>query len=35
MTTVAAACGYAGPSAFIEAFRNAFGATPGRFAARP
>ncbi len=35
VTTVAAACGYAGPSAFIEAFRNAFGTTPGRFAARP
>jgi AraC-like DNA-binding protein len=35
VTTVATACGYAGPSAFIEAFRHAFGTTPGRFAARP
>ncbi|TDD32787.1 AraC family transcriptional regulator [Actinomadura sp. KC06] len=35
VTSVAAACGYAGPSAFIEAFRQAFGTTPGRVAARP
>ncbi|MGH3242665.1 MAG: helix-turn-helix transcriptional regulator, partial [Spirillospora sp.] len=35
VTGVAAACGYAGPSAFIEAFRHAFGTTPGRVAARP
>jgi AraC-like DNA-binding protein len=30
VTTVATACGYANPSAFIEAFRHAFGTTPGR-----
>ncbi|WUI02417.1 helix-turn-helix transcriptional regulator [Spirillospora sp. NBC_00431] len=35
VTGVAAACGYAGPSAFIEAFRHAFGTTPGRVASRP
>ncbi|MFI0372367.1 AraC family transcriptional regulator [Actinomadura sp. 1N219] len=35
VTSVAAACGYAGPSAFIEAFRQAFGTTPGRVATRP
>ena len=28
---VATACGYGGPSAFIEAFRHAFGTTPGRY----
>ncbi|MFF5212983.1 AraC family transcriptional regulator [Streptosporangium sp. NPDC000396] len=33
VTNVATACGYAGPSAFIEAFRHAFGTTPGRFLA--
>ncbi len=31
VTSVATACGYSGPSAFIEAFRHAFGTTPGRF----
>lgn len=31
VTTVATACGYTGPSAFIQAFRHAFGTTPGRF----
>ncbi len=31
VTSVAAACGYAGPSAFIQAFQSAFGSTPGRF----
>ncbi|MFB4315885.1 helix-turn-helix transcriptional regulator [Actinomadura sp. 21ATH] len=34
VTRVADACGYAGPSAFIQAFQNAFGTTPGRFANR-
>jgi AraC-like DNA-binding protein len=31
VTTVANACGYDNPSAFIEAFRQAFGTTPGRY----
>ncbi|MCF2527784.1 AraC family transcriptional regulator [Yinghuangia soli] len=31
VTAVAAACGYATPSAFIEAFRHAFGTTPGSY----
>jgi AraC-like DNA-binding protein len=31
VTTVATACGYSGTSAFIEAFRHAFGTTPGRY----
>jgi AraC-like DNA-binding protein len=31
VTTTALACGWSNPSAFIEAFRRAFGATPGRF----
>ena len=31
VTFVAAACGYSSPSAFIEAFRHAFGTTPGRY----
>lgn len=31
VTTAAARCGYATPSAFIEAFRNAFGTTPGAY----
>lgn len=30
VTTVATACGYANPSAFIEAFRHTFGTTPAR-----
>ncbi|MFD0898974.1 AraC family transcriptional regulator [Actinomadura sediminis] len=34
VTAVAAECGYAGPSAFIQAFRQAFGTTPGRFGGR-
>ncbi|MCM2413059.1 helix-turn-helix domain-containing protein [Streptomyces sp. RKAG290] len=33
VTTVAAACGYSGPSAFIQSFRHAFGTTPGSYAA--
>ncbi|WP_262403630.1 AraC family transcriptional regulator [Actinomadura sp. CNU-125] len=32
VTSVAARCGYSGPSAFVQAFRQAFGTTPGRFA---
>ena len=31
VTTVAAACGFATPSAFIETFRKALGTTPGRY----
>ncbi|WP_371480482.1 helix-turn-helix transcriptional regulator [Kitasatospora sp. NBC_00315] len=31
VTTVSTACGYGNPSAFIEAFRHAFGTTPGRY----
>jgi len=31
VTTTALACGWSNPSAFIETFRRAFGATPGRF----
>ncbi|GGU93215.1 putative transcriptional regulator, AraC family protein [Actinomadura cremea] len=31
VTVVAAECGYGGPSAFIQAFRQAFGTTPARF----
>ncbi|MBW8485928.1 AraC family transcriptional regulator [Actinomadura parmotrematis] len=31
VTGTAAACGYATPSAFVQAFRTAFGTTPGRF----
>ena len=31
VTAVAAVCGYRSASAFIEAFRQAFGATPGRY----
>jgi AraC-like DNA-binding protein len=31
VTTTALACGWSNPSAFIEAFRNAFGTTPGKF----
>ncbi|MFJ1795858.1 AraC family transcriptional regulator [Kitasatospora griseola] len=30
VTSTAAACGFRSPSAFIEAFRHAFGTTPGR-----
>jgi AraC-like DNA-binding protein len=30
VTSVAAACGFRSPSAFVEAFRHAFGTTPGR-----
>ncbi|GAA4878572.1 helix-turn-helix transcriptional regulator [Kitasatospora terrestris] len=30
VTATAAACGFRSPSAFIEAFRHAFGTTPGR-----
>jgi AraC-like DNA-binding protein len=35
VTTTALACGWSNPSAFIEAFRRAFGATPGKFYATP
>ena len=31
VTSVATACGYSSSSAFIEAFRHAFGSTPGRY----
>lgn len=31
VTEVATACGYSGPSAFIHAFRLAFGTTPGEY----
>ncbi|NUR83409.1 MAG: helix-turn-helix transcriptional regulator [Nonomuraea sp.] len=31
VTAIATACGYAGPSAFIQAFRQAFGTTPGEY----
>jgi AraC-like DNA-binding protein len=31
VTSTALACGWSNPSAFIEAFRRAFGATPGKF----
>ena len=31
VTSTALACGYQNPSAFIEAFRQAFGSTPGRY----
>ncbi|WP_433891645.1 AraC family transcriptional regulator [Streptomyces sp. CA-111067] len=31
VTSAGTACGYANTSAFIEAFRNAFGSTPGRY----
>ena len=31
---VAGACGYASPSAFVAAFRSAFGVTPGRYFAQ-
>ena len=31
VTTTALACGWSNPSAFIDSFRRAFGATPGRF----
>lgn len=31
VTAVATACGYSSTSAFIEAFRHAFGTTPGRY----
>jgi AraC-like DNA-binding protein len=31
VTTTALACGWSNPSAFIEAFRRAFGVTPGKF----
>ena len=31
VTTTALACGWSNPSAFIETFRRAFGATPGKF----
>jgi len=34
VTTTALACGWANPSSFIETFRRAFGATPGRFYTR-
>jgi AraC-like DNA-binding protein len=34
VTRVAADCGYRSPSAFIEAFRAAFGTTPGRYLPR-
>ncbi len=35
VTRVAADCGYRSPSAFIEAFRLAFGTTPGRYQSGP
>lgn len=31
VTSTALACGYQNPSAFIQAFRQAFGSTPGRY----
>ncbi len=31
VTSIAAACGYSGPSAFIHAFKHAFGTTPGAY----
>jgi AraC-like DNA-binding protein len=31
VTSTALACGWSNPSAFIDTFRRAFGATPGRF----
>lgn len=31
VTAVAAACGFATPSAFVETFRRALGTTPGRY----
>jgi AraC-like DNA-binding protein len=31
VTTTALACGWSNPSAFIDTFRRAFGATPGKF----
>ncbi|MGW0802526.1 AraC family transcriptional regulator [Nonomuraea sp. NPDC002799] len=31
VTAIAAACGYSGPSAFIHAFKHAFGTTPGEY----
>jgi transcriptional regulator GlxA family with amidase domain len=31
VTSTALACGWSNPSAFIETFRRAFGATPGKF----
>lgn len=31
VTSTALACGYQNPSAFIEAFRQAFGSTPGQY----
>ncbi len=35
VTTTALACGWSQPSAFIDTFRRAFGATPGRFYTGP
>ena len=35
VTTTALACGWSNPSAFIDTFRRAFGATPGKFYAGP
>lgn len=35
VTRTAAECGYGGSSAFIEAFRHAFGTTPSRFYRSP
>jgi AraC-like DNA-binding protein len=35
VTNVATACGYSSSSAFIEAFRHAFGSTPGRYYQHP
>jgi AraC-like DNA-binding protein len=35
VTSTALACGWSNPSAFIETFRRAFGATPGKFYADP
>jgi AraC-like DNA-binding protein len=35
VTTTAVACGWSNPSAFIETFRRAFGATPGKFYVPP
>ena len=31
VTSVAMACGFSSPSAFIETFRSAVGSTPGRY----
>ena len=35
VTTIALDLGYAGPSAFIQAFRDVLGTTPARYFERP